>query len=216
MRTYVTIPQYKYQPLLIQRKGIHLKLYIKYMVSNRCKMAVKEILKKLGLHFVVVDLGEIDIMEDISGNRLENFRIALSDGGFELMDDTKAILIERIINVIIQMVHHTEEMIKINFSEFLSEKLSHDYNYMSKIFSEVKGITIQQFIIVHKIEKIKELLLYGELNLTEISYRLNYSSVSHLSNQFRKVTGLSPSDFKHLKSKKRSSIEDIGILKLNT
>jgi len=216
MRTYVTIPQYKYQPLLIQRKGIHLKLYIKYMVSNRCKMAVKEILKKLGLHFVVVDLGEIDIMEDISGNRLENFRIALSDGGFELMDDTKAILIERIINVIIQMVHHTEEMIKINFSEFLSEKLSHDYNYMSKIFSEVKGITIQQFIIIHKIEKIKELLLYGELNLTEISYRLNYSSVSHLSNQFRKVTGLSPSDFKHLKSKKRSSIEDIGILKLNT
>jgi AraC-like DNA-binding protein len=174
-------------------------------------MAVKEILKKLGLHFVVVDLGEIDIMEDISGNRLENFRIALSDGGFELMDDTKAILIERIINVIIQMVHHTEEMIKINFSEFLSEKLNHDYNYMSKIFSEVKGITIQQFIIVHKVEKIKELLLYGELNLTEISYRLNYSSVSHLSNQFRKVTGLSPSDFKHLKGKKRSSIEDIGI-----
>jgi len=189
-----------------------LKLYIKYMVSNRCKMAVKEILKKMGLHFIVVDLGEIDIMEDISGNRLENFRIALTDGGFELMDDTKAILIERIINVIIQMVHHTEEMIKINFSEFLSEKLSHDYNYMSKIFSEVKGITIQQFIIVHKIEKIKELLLYGELNLTEISYRLNYSSVSHLSNQFRKVTGLSPSDFKHLKGSKRSSIEDIGII----
>jgi AraC-like DNA-binding protein len=188
-----------------------LKLYIKYMVSNRCKMAVKEILKKLGLHFVVVDLGEIDIMEDISGNKLENFRLALSDGGFELMDDTKAILIERIINVIIEMVHYTEEMIKINFSEFLSEKLNHDYNYMSKIFSEVKGITIQQFIIVHKIEKIKELLLYGELNLTEISYRLNYSSVSHLSNQFRKVTGLSPSDFKHLKGKKRSSIEDIGI-----
>jgi AraC-like DNA-binding protein len=174
-------------------------------------MAVKEILKKLGLHFVVVDLGEIDIMENISGNRLENFRIALSDGGFELMDDTKAILIERIINVIIQMVHHTEEMIKINFSEFLSEKLNHDYNYMSKIFSEVKGITIQQFIIVHKVEKIKELLLYGEINLTEISYKLNYSSVSHLSNQFRKVTGLSPSDFKHLKGKKRSSIEDIGI-----
>lgn len=181
------------------------------MVSNRCKMAVKEILKKLGLHFVVVDLGEIDIMEDISGNKLQNFRLALSDGGFELMDDTKAILIERIINVIIQMVHHTEEMIKINFSDFLSEKLNHDYNYMSKIFSEVKGITIQQFIIVHKIEKIKELLLYGELNLTEISYRLNYSSVSHLSNQFRKVTGLSPSDFKHLKGNKRSSIEEIGI-----
>ena len=185
------------------------------MVSNRCKMAVKEILKKLELHFVVVDLGEIDIMEDISGERLENFRMALSDGGFELMDDSRAILIERIINVIIEMVHHTEEMIKINFSEFLSEKLNHDYNYMSKIFSEVKGITIQQFIIVHKIEKIKELLLYGELNLTEISYRLNYSSVSHLSNQFRKVTGLSPSDFKHLKGKKRSAIEELGILSIN-
>jgi AraC-like DNA-binding protein len=178
-------------------------------------MAVKEILKKLGLHFVVVDLGEIDIMEDISGEELDNFRSALSDGGFELMDNTRVILIERIINVIIQMVHHTEEMIKINFSDFLSEKLNHDYNYMSKIFSEVKGITIQQFIIIHKVEKIKELLLYGELNLTEISYRLNYSSVSHLSNQFRKVTGLSPSDFKHLKSKKRNSIEEIGISNIN-
>jgi AraC-like DNA-binding protein len=211
-RRYVTITVQNYKALFVQRwRGNHLKLYIKYMVSNRCKMAVKEILKKLGLHFVVVDLGEIDIMENISGERLENFRLALSDGGFELMDDTRAILIERIINVIIQMVHHTEEMIKINFSEFLSEKLNHDYNYMSKIFSEVKGITIQQFIIIHKIEKIKELLLYGELNLTEISYRLNYSSVSHLSNQFRKVTGLSPSDFKHLKDRKRSSIEEIGL-----
>jgi AraC-like DNA-binding protein len=210
-QSYVTIPGANLPNFAHSKwEGIHLKLYIKYMVSNRCKMAVKEILKKLGLHFVVVDLGEIDIMEDISGERLDNFRSALSDGGFELMDNTRAILIERIINVIIQMVHHTEEMIKINFSEFLSEKLKHDYNYMSKIFSEVKGITIQQFIIIHKVEKIKELLIYGELNLTEISYRLNYSSVSHLSNQFRKVTGLSPSDFKHLKSKKRSSIEEIG------
>jgi len=109
------------------------------------------------------------------------------------------------------MVHNTEELIKVNFSDYLSEKLNHDYNYMSKIFSEVKGITIQQFIIIHKIEKIKELLVYGELNLTEISYRLNYSSVSHLSNQFRKVTGLTPSDFKHLKGTRRTSIEDIGI-----
>jgi AraC-like DNA-binding protein len=181
------------------------------MVSNRCKIAVKEVLRKLELHFIVVDLGEIDIMEDISGERLENLRLLLSDGGFELMDNTRAILIERIINVIIEMVHHTEKMIKINFSDYLSEKLNHDYNYMSKMFSEVKGITIQQFIINHKVEKIKELLLYGELNLTEISYRLNYSSVSHLSNQFRKITGLSPSDFKHLKRKRRISINEVGI-----
>jgi len=186
-------------------------LFIKYMVSNRCKMAVKEVLKRQELHFIVVDLGEIEIMEEISGERLENFRIALSDIGFELMDNTRAILIEKIIYVIINMVHNTEELIKVNFSDYLSEKLNHDYNYMSKIFSEVKGITIQQFIIIHKIEKIKELLVYGELNLTEISYRLNYSSVSHLSNQFRKVTGLTPSDFKHLKGTRRTSIEDIGI-----
>jgi AraC-like DNA-binding protein len=181
------------------------------MVSNRCKIAVKEVLRKLELHFIVVDLGEIAIMEEISGERLENLKIALSDRGFELMDNTRAILIERIINVIIEMVHHTEEMIKINFSDYLSEKLNHDYNYMSKMFSEVKGITIQQFIIIHKVEKIKELLLYGELNLTEISYRLNYSSVSHLSNQFRKITGLSPSEFKHLTGKRRISIDEVGI-----
>jgi YesN/AraC family two-component response regulator len=181
------------------------------MVSNRCELAVKEILKNLGLHFVIVDLGEIDIMEDITGERLENFRSALCEGGFELMDNTRSILIERIINVIIEMVHSSEEMTKINFSEYLSVKLNHDYNYMSKIFSEVKGITIQQFIIIHKVEKIKELMMYGELNLTEISYRLNYSSVAHLSNQFRKVTGLSPSDYKHLKGKRRISIEEIGI-----
>lgn len=181
------------------------------MVSGRCIMAVKEELKKIGLHYIIVDLGEIDIMEDISGYQLENFRIALSDAGFELMDKSRAILIERIINVIIQLVHHTDDMIKINFSDYLTEKLKHDYNYMSKIFSEVKGITIQQFIIIHKIEKIKELLLYDELNLTEISYKLNYSSVSHLSNQFKKITGLSPSAFKHLKYRTRTSIGDIGM-----
>jgi AraC-like DNA-binding protein len=174
-------------------------------------MAVKEVLKKFGLHYIVVDLGEIDIMEDISGEQLEKFRIALSNAGFELMDNSRAILIERIVNIIIQMVHHSDEMIKINFSDYLTEKLKHDYNYMSKIFSEAKGITIHQFIIIHKIERIKELLLYDELNLTEISYKLNYCSVSHLSNQFRKITGLSPSDFKHLKYKNRRSIRDIGM-----
>ena len=182
------------------------------MVSNRCKIAVKEELKKLGLHFIVVDLGEVDIMEEISDDQREQLKIALLNAGFELMDSTRAILIDKIINVIIQMIHYTDDMIKINFSDYLSEKLNHDYNYMSKIFSEVKGITIQQFIIIHKVERIKELLMYDELNLTEISYKLNYSSVSHLSNQFKKITGLSPSHFKQLKDKRRSPIEEIGNL----
>jgi len=180
------------------------------MVSTRCKLAVKEVLRELGLHFVIVDLGEIDIMENISEVQREKLKIALIGVGLELMDDKKAMLIEKITNVIIEMVHHTEEIIRINFSDFLSEKLHHDYTYLSNIFSEVKGITIQQFIIIHKVERIKELLLYDELNLTEISYKLNYSSVAHLSNQFKKITGLTPSHFKQLKDIKRRPIEDIG------
>ena len=180
------------------------------MVSTRCKLAVKEVLRELGLHFVIVDLGEIDIMENISEGQREQLKTALIGVGLELMDDKKAMLIEKITNVIIEMVHYTNEIIRINFSDFLSEKLHHDYTYLSNIFSEVKGITIQQFIIIHKVERIKELLLYDELNLTEISYKLNYSSVAHLSNQFKKITGLTPSHFKQLKDIKRRPIEDIG------
>jgi len=180
------------------------------MVSNRCKMAVKEELTKLGLHFIIVDLGEVEIMETISIEKLEELRIALRISGLELMDDKRAVLIEKIKNVITEMVHHTDELPKMNYSDFISEKLNYDYTYLSNIFSEVKGITIQQFIIIHKIERAKELLLYDELNLTEISYKLHYSSVAHLSNQFKKVTGLSPSHYKQLKDKKRSPIEDIG------
>ena len=187
-----------------------LKLYIKYMVSNHCKLAVKDELKKLGLHFIVVDLGEVEIMEELSVERREQLKSGLLNAGFELMDDKRAVLIERIINVIIEMVHHKNDIIKINFSDFLSEKLGLDYTYLSNIFSEVKGMTIQQFIIIHKVERIKELLIYDELNLTEISYKLNYSSVAHLSNQFKKVTGLSPSHFKQLKDKRRIPIEEIG------
>ena len=180
------------------------------MVSLRCKMLVKEELKKLGLHFIVVDLGEIDIMETISAVQREQLKAGLLHSGLELMDDKKAILIEKIINVIIEMVHYADELPKVNYSNHISEKLHHDYTYLSNIFSEIKGITIQQFIIVHKIERVKELLLYEELNLTEISYKLNYSSVAHLSNQFKKVTWLSPSHFKQIKNKRRSPIEDIG------
>lgn len=194
-----------------------MKLYIKYMVSNRCKMAVKDELQKLGLHFVIVDLGEIDIMEDILPEQREKLKAALLLSGLELMDDKRAVLIEKVKNVIIEMIHHADELPKTNYSDFIADKLNFDYTYLSNMFSEVKGITIQQFIIIHKIERIKELILYGELNLTEISYKLNYSSVAHLSNQFKKITGLSPSHFKQLKDKKRNPIEEIGnpVLKNN-
>jgi len=180
------------------------------MVSNRCKMAVKEDLKKLGLHFIVVDLGEVEIMEDLSAAQLIQLKIALLNTGFELMDDKRAVLIERIKNTIIEMVHYSNELIKTNFSNYLSEKLNHDYTYMSNLFSEIQGTTIEQFIISHKIERIKELIIYGELNITEIAWKMNYSSVAHLSNQFKKMTGLTPSHFKQLKEKRRSPIEEIG------
>jgi len=179
------------------------------MVSARCKIVVKEELKKLGLHFMVIDLGEVEIMENISAEQREQVKIALHNLGLELMDDKRAMLIEKIKTVIIEMVHHTDEMIKLNFSDYLSEKLNYDYTYLSNLFSEVQGTTIEQFIISHKIERIKELIIYGELNITEISWKMNYSSVAHLSNQFKKVTGLSPSHFKKLKDKRRSPIEEI-------
>lgn len=179
------------------------------MVSLRCKMLVKEELKKLGLRYVVVDLGVVEILEDITQAQHEQLKTNLLRSGLELLDNKKAILIEKIKNVITEMIHYTDELPKVNFSEYISEKLNHDYTYLSNIFSEVKGITIQQFIIIHKIERVKELLLYDELNLTEISYKLHYSSVAHLSNQFKKVTGLSPSFYKQLKQKRMGNLENV-------
>jgi len=172
-------------------------------------MAVKEELKKLGLHYIVVELGEVEIMETISAEQREVLKAGLIDSGLELMDDKRAVLIEKIKTVIIDMVHHSDEMIKTNFSDYLSEKLKHDYTYLANLFSEIQGITIEHFIINHKIERIKELIIYDELNITEIAWKMNYSSVAHLSNQFKKITGLSPSHFKQLKVKRRSQIEDI-------
>jgi AraC-like DNA-binding protein len=174
-------------------------------------MAVKEELKKLGLHFIVVELGEVEIMERINEDQRNQLNLGLMKWGLELMDDRRSVLIERIKNVIIEMVHHSEEVIKINFSHYLSEKLNHDYTYMANLFSEVQGTTIEQFIIAHKIERIKELIIYGELNITEIAWKMNYSSVAHLSNQFKKMTGLTPTHFKNLKDKRRSPIEEIGM-----
>ena len=173
-------------------------------------MAVKEALKSLGLHFIVVDLGEVEVMENISADQRIQLTHLLGLSGLELMDDKRAVLIEKIKNVIIEMVHYSDEMIKVNFSDLLSEKLNYNYTYLANLFSEVQGTTIEHFIISHKIERIKELIIYGELNITEIAWKLNYSSVAHLSNQFKKVTGLSPSHFKNLKDKRRSPIEELG------
>lgn len=179
------------------------------MVSLRCKMIVKEELKHLGLNYVIVDLGMVEILEDITPLQREQLKTNLLRSGLELLEDKKSILIDKIKNVIIEMIHYADELPKETYSEYISSKLGYDYTYLSNIFSEVKGTTIQQYIIVHKIERVKELLLYDELNLTEISYLLNYSSVAHLSNQFKKITGLSPSFFKKLKQKRNENLENI-------
>ncbi|MEI7492100.1 MAG: AraC family transcriptional regulator [Bacteroidota bacterium] len=186
-----------------------MKLYIKNMVCIRCKMVVKAELKKLGVHYVAVDLGEADIKDDISDEQLAQLDIALRKSGLELMDDKKSLLVERIKMVIIELVHYTEDQIKINLSDHLSEKLNHNYTYLSNLFTEVKGTTIEKIYLAHKIEKVKELLVYDELNLTEIAYKLHYSSVAHLSNQFKKMTGLTPSHFKQLKNKRREALGNV-------
>ena len=187
-----------------------MKLYIKYMVSNRCKLAVKDELEKLDIHFIAIDLGMVEIAENISNEKKILFDNGLHTSGLELIDDKKVILIERIKTTIIQMIHYSDVMVKINFSDYLSEKLNYNYTYLANLFSETQGITIEQFIISHKIERIKELMLYDELNITEIAWKMHYSSVAHLSSQFKKVTGLSPSHFKQLKDKRRNPIENIG------
>lgn len=186
-----------------------MKLYIKYMVSTRCKMMVKEALKKLGLHFIVVDLGVVEVMEVLSDKQKETLRAMLMNAGLELMDDKKAMLIEKIKKVIVEMVHYADELPKTNFSDFISKKLDYDYTYLANLFSEVQGTTIEQYIISHKIERIKELIVYGEMNITEIANKMNYSSVAHLSSQFKKATGLTPSHFKQLKEKRRIPIEEL-------
>jgi len=172
-------------------------------------MVVKAELKKLGLHYSIVDLGMVEIYEDLTPEQWQELKLNLLRSGLELLDDKKSILIEKIKSVIIEMIHYSEELPKINYSNHISETLDHDYTYLSNTFSEVKGITIQQYIIYHKIERVKELLLYDELTLTEISYRMQYSSVAHLSNQFKKVTGLSPTFYKQLKQKRKGNLENL-------
>jgi AraC-like DNA-binding protein len=172
-------------------------------------MVVKSELEKLGLHFSTVELGEVEITDKISKDQLDNLSVALKLTGLELMDDNKKILVEKIKTIIIQLIHYNDEQIKINLSDYLSEKLNHNYTYLSNLFSEVTGITIEQFYLANKIERVKELLVYDELNLTEIAWKLHYSSVSHLSNQFKKMTGLTPSHFKNLRIKRRIALGNI-------
>ena len=186
-----------------------MKVYIKYMVSARCQAMVKTELEKLGVEsqYVLVDLGMVEIRQGITPEQRKQLKKNLRKTGLEVLDNKKTILIDKVKDLIMQMIHHSDELPKVNYSDHISEKMKYDYTYLSNIFSEVKGITIQQYIIVHRIERVKGLLLHDELSLTEISYRMHYSSVAHLSNQFKKITGLSPKFYKQLKQKRNSKLK---------
>lgn len=179
------------------------------MVSLRCKLIVKSELEKLEIKPSLLELGEVEVDDELSKEKYAKLKNNLLAFGLELMDDKKGILIEKIKNIIVEMIHYNDELPVVNFSHFLSEKLNYEYNYLSNLFSEVKGTTIEHYIIAHKIERAKELMIYNELTLTEIAYKLHYSSVAHLSNQFKKVTGLTPSFFKNMKHKRLIALEDL-------
>jgi len=179
------------------------------MVCIRCQMAVKSELGKFGLHHTRVELGETEIMEDLSAEQLDNLNTSLKQIGLELLYDKRYIMVEKIKTIIIELVHFNEDQIKTNLSDYLCEKLNHNYTYLSNLFSEIKGTSIENFYLSNKIEKVKELLIYDELNLTEIAYKLHYSSVAHLSNQFKKMTGLTPSHFKKLKNNRSYDLGDV-------
>ncbi len=186
-----------------------MRQYVKYMVSHRCKMLVKFELRKLHIPFESVDLGVIELKEPLSPEQHDLLDMHLKRSGLELLDDRKNVLVEKVKLVIIEMIHYAESLPKQNYSDYISEKVGYDYTYLSNVFSEVKGITIQHFIILNKIERVKELILYDELSISEIAYRLNYSSVAHLSAQFKKVTGLSPAYFKSMAKKRRINLEEL-------
>jgi len=186
-----------------------MKLFIKYMVSHRCKMVVKEVLDRLALPVLNVDLGVVEIEGEISEEKLKQLKSQLHDLGFELLEDKHAVLIHKIKNAIMDKIYQSDEITKVNFSDYLSKTLNHDYTYLANLFKKEEGITIEQFVINHKVEQVKELLLSDEINITEIAYRMNYSSVAHLSAQFKKMTGLSPSGFKKLRTVKQPEVTSI-------
>lgn len=179
------------------------------MVCDRCIMVVQNELDKLGLEAKSVKLGEVILINELKNNEKQALEKVLTALGFELIDDKKSRLIEKIKNVIINLVHHQDNDIKNNLSDVLSNELHHDYNYLSNLFSEVEGTTIEKYFIAQKIERVKELLVYDELSLSEIAFQLNYSSVAYLSNQFKKVTGLTPSHFKQIKEDKRKPLDKV-------
>ncbi len=186
-----------------------MKLYIKNMVCSRCKMVVKEQLEDLGLQTISVNLGEVEIKEDLNKDQLAALNITLKSLGFEIIDDKKSRTIEKIKNSIVTLVHHTDHNIKTNLSSFITSQIHQDYHYLSNLFSEVEGTTIEKYFIAQRIERVKELIVYNEQTLSEIAYQLGYSSVAYLSNQFKKVTGFTPSYFKLLKENKRQNIEEL-------
>ena len=189
-----------------------MKIFIKNMVSHRCINQVTIIITDMGIAYISVGLGEVELAQKLSMIQELDFKYKLKQDGYDLIIDTKSQLSERIKAVIIQMIHYSEEHIKTNFSVYLSEKTNLNYTYLSNVFRAENGITIQQFIIIHKIERIKELLLYGEMNLSEISYKMHYSSIAHLSNQFKKMTGMSPTEYRNLDVIHRIPLEDLGKL----
>jgi YesN/AraC family two-component response regulator len=186
-----------------------MKILIQNMVSLRCKMMVKLELDKLGITYKSIELGEVELAESITEATKQLLETALHKSGLEVMHEEKAMLIEKIINIIVEMVHYSDEYPKTNFSTFLSEKMQQDYHKMAEIFSKTKGINIEHFIILHKVEKVKELIMYDELNLSEISYKMHYASIAHLSKQFKQITGLTPTFFKSLSKKQRCNLEDL-------
>jgi len=193
----------------ISHSNDSMKLYIKYTLYVQCKKEMLEQLDQLGLHYGELEKGELEITEDVDYDQIVKLKTNLVNSGLELVDDRKSNLVQKIKNVITETIQNTDVQLKTNFSVYLSEKLNYDYTYLSTLFSEMTGVTIEQYLISQRIERVKELLIYDEMNLTQISYLLNYSSVAHLSNQFKKVTGLTPSFFKYMKQRKMI-IRDIG------
>lgn len=186
-----------------------MKLYIRNMVCNRCKMVVKSELEKIGFHPLTVDLGEVDIKEELTNDEKLKVNAALTEVGFSLIDDKKSRIIEKTKNLITELVHQNNNELNTNLSDFLSSSLRIDYSYLSNLFTQIENATIEHYFISQKIERVKELLVYDELNLSEIADLLHYSSVSHLSKQFKKVTGMSPTYYKLLKDKKRKPLDEL-------
>jgi AraC-like DNA-binding protein len=180
------------------------------MVSQRCKMAVKEVMKGMGLHFVFVDLGVVETMEELSAEQRQQLKSTLLELGLELMEDKKAELAQQVKKLILDVIYHSEEEMKVSFTTYLSEQTGFDYPYLANLFLETQGVTIQQFMILHKVERVKELIIYGELSISEITWKMNYSSVAHLSNQFKKITGLTPTHFRQLKEKRLQTMDEVS------